>query len=307
MSEAWGTLTADGARRVATFEREFRTDPADLWNAITDPERAGRWLGSLSVEGDAVTIGFAGGSSRSGRVLECDQPRRLRVVLDPQTAHESFLVATLEPTPTGSTTLRMQQDGFPPLLAALFTAGWQHHAELLDALTDGDATPTATSTATPTSFPDLLAIYREAEAHAVAGWITLTDDGAQFELERVIGASSADVWDALTAPGRFDAMPRPLDLDADDAAHELTLRWPDTGNEVTFAVAEHPDGALLRLRQSPTADVTDPSDPTGRRRSGPDFAAGWHSTVDALVAGLAGIPLPDGDELWQAAYAVYSR
>jgi len=189
----------------------------------------------------------------------------------------------------------MQQDGFPPIRAALFTAGWQHHAELLDAATGGDAVPTP--------FPDLIAAYREAEARAVAGWITVTDDGTEFELERVIGATPAEVWTAITDPTRFEVLPQPFELTMDEGAWELTLHWAASGNVVTFALSDHPAGTRLRLRQSPTPEV---SDDGGRLRSGPDFAAGWHSTVDALVAELAGIPLPEGDALWQAAYAVYA-
>jgi len=294
MMERWGDLETDGARLAVTIEREFPTDPADLWQAITDPERAGRWLGSLALEGDKVTIGFAGGSSRSGQVLECDSPHRLRVVLDPGSTEESFLVATLEATAAG-TKLSMHQDGLPPIRAALFTAGWQHHAELLDAATGGSAGETA--------FPELLPAYRQEEARAVAGRITTTADGSRFDLERVIGARPSELWHALVAPARFDFLPQPVDVDADEAARRLTLSWPDSGNTVTFALDDHPAGTMLSLGMSPSPSVTDAS---GRVRSGPDFAAGWHSTVDALVAELGGIPIPEGDALWQAAYAVYA-
>ena len=321
--ERWAEITSDGARRVVTLEREFRTDPADLWQAITDPERAGRWLASLTVEGDDVTIGFDG-SARSGKILECDAPHRLRVVLQPDTDDRSFLAVALEATNAG-TKLVMQQDGLPPIWAALFSAGWQHHAERLDAAIGGPATETP--------FPELLPAYREAEAAAVAGWITQTDDGAQVELERVIGAPRAEVWGALTDPARIGAWWWPVAEWPDDPARsrnlalgdrfalsdanlpepkqfevaemedgvELTLRWQDA-DELTFALSDHPSGTLLRLRQSPAPDRM----AGGKLRSGPDFAAGWHAIVDSLVGHLAGIPLPEGDALWQAAYVVYA-
>jgi len=323
--ERWAELTTDGARRVVTFEREFRTDADDLWEAITDPGRAGRWLGSLTRDGDAVTLGFAGGSTRSGRVLECEEPHRLRVVLDPGTAKQSFLVATLEPTNAG-TKLVMQQDGLPPLLAALFTAGWQHHLEQLDVVAGGSAAPTP--------MPELLAGYREAEARAVAGWITTTEEGALVELERVIDSSPAEVWAALTEPDRLSAwwwpvrewpddpsrsralhlgdrfalgdgnMPEPqrFVVAQCDPESELTLQWSLSDAELTFALSPAPGGTLLRLRQSPMPDRF----AAGKLRTGPDFAAGWHSIVDGLVGYLGGIPLPEGDVLWQAAYAAYS-
>ncbi|HEY4225651.1 MAG TPA: SRPBCC domain-containing protein [Pseudolysinimonas sp.] len=294
--ERWLDLTADGARRAVTLDREFRTDPADLWQAITDPERASRWLESLTIEGDAVTIGFDGGSTRSGRILECEAPHRLRVVLDPETEHQSFLAVALEPT-TAGTKLVMQQDGWPPIMAALFAGGWQHHAERLDAATGGSASQTP--------FPELIASYREAEAAAVAGWITRTDDGAQVELERVIGAARAEVWDAMTNPDRIGAW-WPTEsseqfeqIDRQDGA-ELSFRNAN-GVELTIALSDHPSGTLLRLRQSPAADQM----AAGKLRSGPDYAAGWHSIVDALVGHLTGIALPEGDAMWQAAYAVY--
>jgi hypothetical protein len=118
----------------------------------------------------------------------------------------------------------------------------------------------------------------------------------------VIGSPLDEVWAALTAPGRFDFLPQPVQATIDETARELTLHWTDSASDVAFALSAHPSGTLLRLRQAPTPDVD-----TGEViRSGPDFAAGWHATVDALVAELAGIPLPEGDALWQAAYAVYS-
>lgn len=323
--ERWAEITSDGARRVVTLEREFHSDPADLWQAITNPERAGRWLASLTIDDDDVTLGFDGGSSRSGKILECDAPHRLRVVLQPDTADQSFLVVTLDATNAG-TTLVMQQDGLSPIWAALYAAGWQHHAERLDVATGGSATQTP--------MPELLPAYREAEAASVAGWITRTDDGAQVELERVIGAQRAEVWDALTNPARIGnwwwpvvewpddparsrglesgdafalgdatmAQPQRFEVaDLDDGV-ELTLRWKGSDGELVFALSDHPGGTLLRLRQSPTPDRM----AAGKLRSGADFAAGWHSIVDSLVASLAGIPLPEGDALWQAAYAAYS-
>jgi uncharacterized protein YndB with AHSA1/START domain len=322
--ERWLDLTAEGARRVVTLEREFRTDPADLWQAITDPERAARWLASLTIQGDDVSLGFDGGAGRTGKILECDPPHRLRLVLEPGLADESFLVVTLEPAGAG-TKLVMQQDGLPPIRAALFAGGWQHHAERLDAALGGSAPQTP--------LPELVPPYREAEAASVAGWITATDDGAQVELERVIGAPREEVWDALTNPARIGRwwwpvvewpddparsrgleagdrfalrdqnMPEPQRFEVADLepGREVTLRWQGTDAELILALSDHPAGTMLRLRQSPTPDRM----AGGRLRSGADFAAGWHSIVDSLVAHLAGIPLPEGDAMWQAAYAIY--
>ena len=322
--QRWLDLTAEGARRVVTLEREFRTDPADLWQAITDPDRAGRWLASLTIDGDDVALGFDGGAGRSGKILECEAPHRLRLVLEPGLVDESHLVVTLEPTNAG-TKLVMQQDGLPPIRAALFAGGWQHHAERLDAALGGSAPQTPLA--------DLVPPYREAEAASVAGWITKTDDGTQVELERVIAAPRAEVWDALTNPSRIGSWWWPVVEWPDDPARsrrlqagdrfalgdanmvepqrfevadldeerELTLRWRGSEVELVVALSDHPSGTMLRLRQSPTPDRM----AGGTLRSGADFGAGWHSIVDALVGYLADIPMPDGDAMWRAAYAVY--
>jgi len=322
--ERWLNLSAEGARRVVTLEREFRTDPADLWQAITDPVRAARWLASLTIDGDDVALGFDGGAGRTGKIVECEAPHRLRLVLEPGLVDESHLVVTLEPTNAG-TKLVMQQDGLPPIRAALFAGGWQHHAERLDAALGGSAPQTP--------LPELVPPYREAEAASVAGWITKTDDGTQVELERVIGAPRAEVWDAFTNPSRIgawwwpivewpddparsrslragdrfalgdDNMPQPQRFEVADLDHEreLTLRWQGSDVELAVALSDHPGGTMLRLRQSPTPDRM----ARGTLRSGADFGAGWHSIIDALVGYLAGIPMPDGDAMWRAAYAVY--
>ena len=216
--QRWLDLTAEGARRVVTLEREFRTDPADLWQAITDPDRAGRWLASLTIDGDDVALGFDGGAGRSGKILECEAPHRLRLVLEPGLVDESHLVVTLEPTNAG-TKLVMQQDGLPPIRAALFAGGWQHHAERLDAALGGSAPQTPLA--------ELVPPYREAEAASVAGWITKTDDGTQVELERVIAAPRAEVWDALTNPSRIGSWWWPVVEWPGDPARSRSLRVGD--------------------------------------------------------------------------------
>jgi len=98
-------------------------------------------------------------------------------------------------------------------------------------------------------------------------------------------------------------MPQPQRFEVADLDHEreLTLRWQGSDVELAVALSDHPGGTMLRLRQSPTPDRM----ARGTLRSGADFGAGWHSIIDALVGYLAGIPMPDGDAMWRAAYAVY--
>ena len=70
--------TESGETVAVTLQRRYLADPADVWEAITDPERVRRWFmpltgdlregGNLQLEGNA-----------SGDILKCEPPRHLMV------------------------------------------------------------------------------------------------------------------------------------------------------------------------------------------------------------------------------------
>jgi uncharacterized protein YndB with AHSA1/START domain len=71
----YGTRTIDaGEAHVVTLSQSYDTDPADLWDAVTNTERIPRWLmpisGDLKVGGSYQLEGQAGGT-----ILTCDPPR----------------------------------------------------------------------------------------------------------------------------------------------------------------------------------------------------------------------------------------
>ncbi len=68
------TRVVDGREaKVQLIDREYPTDPDDLWNALTDPERLARWFlpveGELRLGGRYQLVGNAGGT-----VTVCDPP-----------------------------------------------------------------------------------------------------------------------------------------------------------------------------------------------------------------------------------------
>jgi uncharacterized protein YndB with AHSA1/START domain len=70
-----GTRTIDiGEAHVVTISQTYDTDPADLWDAVTNIERIPRWLmpitGDLTVGGTYQLKDHAGGS-----ILTCDPPK----------------------------------------------------------------------------------------------------------------------------------------------------------------------------------------------------------------------------------------
>ena len=69
---------AGGDARTVLLRRTFDAEIADVWNALTTPERISRWF--LPVSGDLRLGGryqFEGNAG--GEILECDRPTRLKV------------------------------------------------------------------------------------------------------------------------------------------------------------------------------------------------------------------------------------
>jgi uncharacterized protein YndB with AHSA1/START domain len=100
-----------------TLRRTYPTDPADLWSAITEPERIARWFapvsGQLSVGGAFQLEGNAG-----GRVLACEPPSSFRTTFGDAS---SVVSVTLTAVGAGETELRL--DHSVPLAMAGSVAG----------------------------------------------------------------------------------------------------------------------------------------------------------------------------------------
>jgi uncharacterized protein YndB with AHSA1/START domain len=121
-----------GAVRV---EDVFDTDAHDLWSALTQPERLARWLGEVA--GDLTLDGrfhatFTSSWTGPGRIDVCEPPDRLQVTLEPGSADETVVEATL--TPAGDQTrLVIEERGLPVGVLPGHGAGWQAHVEDLGA------------------------------------------------------------------------------------------------------------------------------------------------------------------------------
>jgi uncharacterized protein YndB with AHSA1/START domain len=132
-----GSLRSADGVGVIRIEDRFDTGIDELWSALTDPQRLACWYGE--VEGELrVGGGFrahlhASGWEGTGRVEECEPPRRFRVVSkDPDEPNENSDEVTL--TGDGDQTiLVVEQGGLPlePLWA--YGAGLQIHVEDLAA------------------------------------------------------------------------------------------------------------------------------------------------------------------------------
>jgi uncharacterized protein YndB with AHSA1/START domain len=108
---------AAGEGRVVRLRRTYDASIEDVWDALTNPERIGRWF--LPISGDYRIGGryqFEGNAG--GEILECERPRRLRAswvygeVSGP--ADVSEVVLRLEPAGDGATTFELEHTAIVP-------------------------------------------------------------------------------------------------------------------------------------------------------------------------------------------------
>ena len=111
-----GTLAA-GDAKVVRLRRTFDAPIDDVWDALTNPERIGRWF--LPISGDYRLGGryqFEGNAG--GEILECEKPNRLRVswvygeVSSP--ADVSEVVLRLSSPDAGRTTVELEHTAVVP-------------------------------------------------------------------------------------------------------------------------------------------------------------------------------------------------
>jgi uncharacterized protein YndB with AHSA1/START domain len=134
-SRVIGSIRAEDGSGTVRMEEVYDTPPADLWSAVTEPERLARWVaevtGNLRPGGD-FHARFTSGWDGPGRVDVCDPPRRLLATMSPGTTDETVIEATLADE-GGRTRLVIEERGIPLAEIAGHGAGWQAHVEDLAA------------------------------------------------------------------------------------------------------------------------------------------------------------------------------
>ncbi|NIK61238.1 SRPBCC domain-containing protein [Kribbella shirazensis] len=97
-------VSRTGETVTVLMRRSYQADPAEVWDALTDPERMRRWFlpvsGDLKVGGSFQLEGNAG-----GEILECDPPKRFKVTFGGPT---SLLELRLLPGTGSSTDLELE-------------------------------------------------------------------------------------------------------------------------------------------------------------------------------------------------------
>jgi uncharacterized protein YndB with AHSA1/START domain len=128
-----GSLRSADGQGVVRMEDRFDTDIDDLWSALTDPSRLARWLGEF--EGDLRLGGefrarfFTSGWEGTGRVDECEPPRRLLVVTKGYDEPYELVIEAMLAADGDQITLVLEERGMPLDLIAPYGAGIQVHIE----------------------------------------------------------------------------------------------------------------------------------------------------------------------------------
>ena len=135
MSERYGVLTRSGDACKVTFERDYATTSADLWSALTEPDRLTRWLapvdGNLHEGGHAV-VHFDDGDARF--VIEvCAAPKTLIVHWQHADGH-SVVRASVFDLGEDHCLLTLVHDALSAQQAPGYAGGWHFHLDSLDRL-----------------------------------------------------------------------------------------------------------------------------------------------------------------------------
>ncbi len=98
--------------RVLTASRTYDTDRADLWDALTNPERIPRWF--LPVEGDLRAGGrYQTKGNAGGTILRCTPPERFDLTWEMH-GDVSWVVVTLAELAPDRTRLALEHSAHPP-------------------------------------------------------------------------------------------------------------------------------------------------------------------------------------------------
>ncbi|TWP36244.1 SRPBCC family protein [Leekyejoonella antrihumi] len=292
-----------------TFERRFRTTPADLWEAITDPERLSRWFGRLDTAvpqrvGDRFGIHLGDDEDHAvGVITACRPPEHLAYEWAWQGERTSLVDVTLT-AGDGHTTLLLTHRLTERDHAVEYGGGWE---ELLGSLANQ---------LSPATRSDHDAATTEAEGNRQwSQLLELRDTAADLRLTRTLPAIEDDVWRALTTREGLAAWWWPSLGTTYELATHVGGHYRFTAGQAGFAVhgtyLEIDEGRHLACswiwqdadgdRPVDRVDITlSPTDegsgtnlevwhrgPWTDRSQVENYRLGWTSTLDALTSRLA--------------------
>jgi uncharacterized protein YndB with AHSA1/START domain len=161
----FGRLRMGPGGSAVRFEWRFEMDQAEVWSALTDPERVARWLapiGGVFAVGGEVRVDFGGGAAASVLIRACRPGRGL--VLEWVFPDGLSTPLRVELRRDGDTTVLALDHSEFPASPAEYAAAWQVNLDQLAAELTG-RTPTA----------DYGTEFEQLMPHYTAAWQRLVD------------------------------------------------------------------------------------------------------------------------------------
>jgi uncharacterized protein YndB with AHSA1/START domain len=139
-----GEVVRDDEGVRLRFVRRYAEPIADVWAALTEPERVDRWFGTWTGDPSSGTVDLVAQEDQSGgpkpvQILECAAPTRLHVVL-PSPDGPWRLSADLQETAEG-TELVFVHHMAEPYDATGIGPGWHYYLDRLGAVVTGAELP----------------------------------------------------------------------------------------------------------------------------------------------------------------------
>jgi uncharacterized protein YndB with AHSA1/START domain len=125
------------------FARTYPDPIERVWAAVTDPDELAGWYGTWRGDPASGTVELAsiegGGEFKPVRIVECDRPRRIAVVLP--TPYGPWPVSITLSESNGVTTLVFVHRLAEPYDPASIGPGWHYYLDRLGAKMSGGAMP----------------------------------------------------------------------------------------------------------------------------------------------------------------------
>jgi uncharacterized protein YndB with AHSA1/START domain len=132
MMAVTGEILPDEPGFELRFDEVYDTDPDDLWEAITTPERLARWMaayrGEFRLGGRWQALTRDGDVYCDGEVTACDRPHGFTTTWTVVGERAALLTVRLEPVDDGRTRLRLRHEH---VTRPDYGPGWHTYLESL--------------------------------------------------------------------------------------------------------------------------------------------------------------------------------
>jgi uncharacterized protein YndB with AHSA1/START domain len=178
--------TESGETVAVTLERRYTADQADVWQAITDPDRVRRWF--LPLTGDLREGGnFQLEGNAAGDIMTCEPPRHLMVTFGGESSIVDVLLSG-----DGQQTLLKLTHSVPLELAgsgagALYVGpGWDGALLGLALYLAGDVTGDPVAAANSPEVQDF-------NVHSVKEWVAAVEASGTADADAISAAREASL------------------------------------------------------------------------------------------------------------------